>query len=334
MSFIGSPGVTYYIEIAQFNDGLGSTHEIGGNLIFNAFITNTNVTIGGVLRGRYFIPESGSIRKSFISLSNGPVDIRNMANNQIIAAERVVYKVNGIQTSYSEMMGLPQNQLGTIYWLPWYNNAQLDTQLRIGNVSNSTAHVNIFIAGTLRTPTPITLAPGASIRQSFPGVNNGPVQIVSDVNIVAAERVIYKVNGIPTSFSEMMGLPNAQLSTTYWLPWYNNVELDTQLRIGNVSNTAAHVNVYIAGTLRTPTPITLGVGQSTRLKFLGVNNGPVQIVSDVNIVAAERVVYTVNGIQRSFSEMMGLSNGALDSRYWMPWYNNLDLDTQLRIGLP
>ena len=58
------------------------------------------------------------------------------------------------------------------------------------------------------------------------------VQIVSDVPIVAAERVIYKVNGVNTSFTEMMALPDAWLSTSYYLPWYNNVDLDTQLRFG------------------------------------------------------------------------------------------------------
>jgi hypothetical protein len=30
----------------------------------------------------------------------------------------------------------------------------------------------------------------------------------------------------------MMALSNSQLNTTYWLPWYNNVDLDTQLRFG------------------------------------------------------------------------------------------------------
>jgi len=40
------------------------------------------------------------------------------------------------------------------------------------------------------------------------------------------------VNGINASFSEMMGLPANQLDTTYWLPWYNNVDLITQLRFG------------------------------------------------------------------------------------------------------
>jgi hypothetical protein len=75
------------------------------------------------------------------------------------------------------------------------------------------------------------LAAGKSTRRSY-AANNGPVKITSTQNIVAAERVIYKVNGIQTSYSEMMGLPDAQLDTAYWLPWYNNVDLDTQLRFG------------------------------------------------------------------------------------------------------
>ena len=42
---------------------------------------------------------------------------------------------------------------------------------------------------------PIPLAAGASTRVSFAGVNAGPVKIVSTQNIVAAERLIYKVAG-------------------------------------------------------------------------------------------------------------------------------------------
>jgi len=90
--------------------------------------------------------------------------------------------------------------------------------------------VHVFIGGVEMTGSPFTLAPGESTRQSF-AVNNGPVQIVSDQNIVAAERVIYKVNNVNTSFSEMMALSNSQLDTIYWLAWYNNIDLDTQLRL-------------------------------------------------------------------------------------------------------
>ena len=181
---------------------------------------------------------------------------------------------------------------------------------------------------------PIQLAAGASNRVSFAGVNNGPVKIQSNVNIVAAERLIYKVSGKNTSFTEMMALPNNQLDTTYWLPWYNNVDLDTQLRFANVSGSSAQVHVYIGGVEMPNSPFTLLPGESTRQSFTGVNNGPVQIVSNVNLVAAERLIYKVAGVNTSFSEMMALPNTQLDTTYWLPWYNNVDLDTQLRFGVP
>ena len=147
------------------------------------------------------------------------------------------------------MMALPNNQVDNIYWLPWYNNVGLDTQLRIANASTSAATVHIYIGGNEMTGSPFNLAVGESTRKSFPGINNGPVRIESDhgVPIVAAERLIYKVNGVNTSFSEMMALPASQLDTTYWLPLYNNVGLDTQLRFANTTTSMASVRIYVNG---------------------------------------------------------------------------------------
>ena len=278
------------------------------------------------------LPGGESTRVSY-PVNDGPVQI--VSDQNIVAAERVIYKVNNVQTSFSEMMALPASQVDDVYWLPWYNNLGLDTQLRIANVTATTASVQVLIAGEEMEGSPFTLEGGQSRRLSFEGVNGGPVQIISDQNIVAAERVIYKVQGNYTSFSETMALPEKQLDKSYWLPWYNNLGLlDTQLRIGNVSGSTATVHVFIAGNEVTPVEgIVLGVGASTRLSYL-VNDGPVQIVSDQNIVAAARVIYKVNNIQTSFSEMMALPNSQLDSTYWFPWYNNLGLDTQLRFGMP
>ncbi len=293
--------------------------------------SDIDVLISGVPQGKFGLPAGASTRAIFTGLNNGPVQIESMNSTSLIAAERVIYKVNGVNTSFTEMMGLPDSQLDTTYWLPWYNNVDLDTQLRIANVSNTTATVNVYIGGTLRTPTPLTLAPGASTRQSFAGVNSGPVQIVSDVNIVVAERVIYKAaGGVNTSFSEMMALPNSQLNTTYWLPWYNNVDLDTQLRIANVTDQPATVTVTIGGVPKAP--INLAAGESTRVSYAGVNAGPVKILSTQNIVVAERVIYKVNGKNTSFTEMMALPANQLDTTYWLPWYNSVDLDTQLRFS--
>jgi hypothetical protein len=293
-----------------------------------------HVYVGGVeMTGSPFTLLPGeSTRKSFVGIDNGPVKIES--NVDIVAAERVIYKVNNVPTSFSEMMALPNSQLDTAYWLPWYNNVDLDTQLRFANVSDQPISVHVFIGAQEMEGSPFTLLPGESTRKSFPGINSGPVKIVSDQNFVAAERVIYKVNGVNTSFSEMMGLPNKALDNIYWLPWYNNADLDTQLRFANVGNTTATVHVYVGGVEMTGSPFTLAPAASTRQSFAGANNGPVQIVSNIPIVAAERVIYKVNGVNTSFSEMMGLPNNSLDTIYWLPWYNNVDLDTQLRFGIP
>ena len=182
---------------------------------------------------------------------------------------------------------------------------------------------------------PIPLKAGQSKQISFAGVNNGPVKIVSNVHIVTAERVIYKVNNVNTSFSETMALPNQLLSNTYWFPWYHNSgNLDTQLRIANVSASSATVRVYIGAVQMTGSPFNLAAGASTRKSFAGINKGPVAIVSTQNIVAAERVIYRVNNTPTSFSEMMGLPQSQLNTTYWFPWYNNVDLFTEMRFAVP
>ncbi|HLF75832.1 MAG TPA: PQQ-dependent sugar dehydrogenase [Anaerolineales bacterium] len=290
------------------------------------------VRIAGTARGSFSACQRQVLQKSFPGLNNGPVEIRNIDNLPSIAAQQVIYRVSGVNTSFSEMMALPNSQLDNVYYLPWYNNVNLDTQLRIANVSGASATIHVSIAGVEMTGSPFTLAAGASTRKSFPGLNTGPVKIESDQNIVAAARVIYRVNSVNTSFSEMMALPDSQLNTAFWLPWYNNVDLDTQLRFANVSNLPATVHVSIGGAELQGSPFALGAGESIRRSFAGINAGPLQIESDQNILAAERVIYKVNGINTSFSEMMALPDSQLNTIYYLPWYNNVGLDTQLRVA--
>ena len=307
--------------------------------------TNIDVSIGGADQGSFGISSSGSlVQASFPTINNGPVKLAS--TTPILASERVIYKVNGTPTSFSEMMALPDSQLDTIYWLPWYNNKDLDTQLRFGNATNQPVTVRIWIGlqemttGCVPSPSvpyPYVLNQGQSLRVSCPSANNGPVKIVSTGgNIVAAERVIFKGNGVPTSYSEMIALPNNQLDSTYWLPWYNSKDLDTQLRVGNATdNQAATVHVRIAGQEMIGSPFTIAAGHSTRLSFAGINSGPVQIESDNNvpIVAAERVIYRAgSGVPLSFSEMMALPANQLSKTFWLPRFNNVDLDSQLRFA--
>ena len=297
--------------------------------------TNFTVEVAGAARGSFSPCRAQMSSKSFPGVNGGLVRIRNLDNLASLAAQGAVYRAGGVNTSYVEMMALPNSQVDNVYWLPWYNNVSLDTQLRFANVSGVTTSVQVFIAGQEVTGSPFTLGPGGSKRLSFPGIDRGPVQIVSEQNIVVSERVVYKVNGVNTSYSEMMALPEIQQDLIYWLPWYNSVGADTQLRFANISGSTASVHVTIAGQEMPGSPFTLAAGHSRRLSFAGINAGPVKIESDhgLPIVASERVIYkTSSGLPTSYSEMMALPNSQLGGTYWLPWYNNVGIATLLHLA--
>jgi hypothetical protein len=272
------------------------------------------------------------VRRSFIKLIAGPVEIFNVAGNQFVASERVILKVKGVDTSFSELMGMPARYVDKVYWMPWYNSQTLNSQLQIANISKTTATVRVRIGGKDMAGSPYTLAAGASIRRTYPNLNTGPVKIISNVPIVASQRVFYRVNGVYTSASEMMGMPNKRLDRIYWLPWYNSRTQDTQLQFANASTTAATIRVFIAGKRVPGSPFTLAPGKSVRKNFPNINNGPVKIMSNVKIAVSERVIYKVNRVPVSYSEMMGLPNTQVDKIHWIPVYNNKGLDTQLRFA--
>jgi len=132
-----------------------------------------------------------------------------------------------------------------------------------------------------------------------------------------------------------MGLPNSQADTKFWMPWYTQDSTTlTQLRVGNVSASPATVHVYMKGVEVAGSPFNLAVGASKRLSVAGINKGPVQIVSNVKVVASAGMTYKVGGKITSYSEMMALPNKLLDSIYWLPWYNNKTMKSQLLFGMP
>jgi len=59
------------------------------------------------------------------------------------APKLFIYKTNSVPIGFSEVMGLTDSQSNTTCRLHWYNNVVLDTQLWFGNVSSSTATVNV-----------------------------------------------------------------------------------------------------------------------------------------------------------------------------------------------
>ncbi|MCI0551309.1 MAG: PQQ-dependent sugar dehydrogenase, partial [Anaerolineae bacterium] len=96
-----------------------------------------DVLIAGSNMGHYVMPAGNSLREGYAGVDNGPAKIASTNSVDILAALRVIWKEPGLRTSYSEMMGLPTEQLSSEYWFPWYNNAtpnSMDQGFRIANV--------------------------------------------------------------------------------------------------------------------------------------------------------------------------------------------------------
>ncbi|HKY55116.1 MAG TPA: hypothetical protein VJM08_12455, partial [Anaerolineales bacterium] len=315
------------------------------------------VWVGNTKLDTITLAAGASIRKGY-TIDNGPIRIAcitcsNTGNDKIIAALRVIWKEPGFRASYSEMMGLPKEQLSSEYWFPWYNNASInsmDQGFRIANVDTASNNTVEVWVGPTKLDT-ITLAPGGSTRVGY-NIDNGPARIVCTTcsntgndKIIAALRVIWKEPGFRASYSEMMGLPKEQLSNEYWFPWYNNASInsmDQGFRIANVDTASGNtVEVWVGSTkLQT---ISLAAGGSTRVGY-NVDNGPIRIVCTTctntgndKIIAALRVIWKEPGFRASYSEMMGLPKEALSSEYWFPWYNNAavnSMDQGFRIAVP
>ena len=299
-----------------------------GGFTYNC-IPTINILIAGAPNGSYCLSSGQSISRSY-AVNNGPVKVQGVGGMLNIASARVAYTPDGgtTWTDFSEMLGLPANQATNTYWFPWYNNLQLDSQLRLANISSSPVTVTVTIAGVAQTP--ISLAVGQSLRVNY-FVNDGPVKVQSvGGNIVATLRVAYKTGATWTNFSEVLGIPATQLNTTYWFPWYNNVDLNTQIRFANVSSSPVTVTVTIGGVAQTPIP--LAAGQSTRV-FYPIDNGPVKVQSSGgNIIASMREAYMTGTTWTSFSETMGLAPQQAQTTYWFPWYNNVGMNSQLRFA--
>ena len=89
------------------------------------------VTIGGVLRGTYTLQPNEAVRVNYAGLDSGPVVVEGSVGVKIISAIREAWAVNGVTTSFTQLMGLPFEQLSSIFWFPAYNNVTLNEQLRI-----------------------------------------------------------------------------------------------------------------------------------------------------------------------------------------------------------
>jgi peptide/nickel transport system substrate-binding protein len=283
---------------------------------------NVNLNVAGSLKEAYDLVRLKSRRVSYPNLNNGPVQVQSADTDPILASQRVIY--NGI--SYSEMMGLPAEQLSKEYLFPYYNNVAMDSQLRVSNVGGADTTIKVYLGSSSTPIDSYTLAAGGATRKNYTGRNSGPLRVTSSAsNILTTIRVLYAGN----SYSELMGLPAGQLAKEYLFPYYNNVAMDSQLRVSNVGGADTTIKVYLGSSSTPIDSYTLAAGGATRKNYANKNSGPLRVTSsDSNILTTIRVLYAGN----SLSELMGYPVSQLAQKYWYPVYDNSLLDSQLRVS--
>jgi beta-lactamase superfamily II metal-dependent hydrolase len=307
------------------NHPLGGTGTGNGNFTGAAYAIarspSLDVSLAGTVIDSYYMIQNNSKRQSYPGQNHGPVKIFDVGSTKIIASQRVIYG----GWSYSEMMGLPFEQLSKEYLFPYYNNVAMDSQLRVSNVGGADTTIKVYLGSDTNPIDSYTLAAGGATRKNYP-FNSGPLRVTSSTsNILATIRVLYANR----SYSEMMGLPVEQLSKEYLFPYYNNVAMDSQLRVSNVGGADTIITVYLGSSTTPIDSYTLAAGGATRKNYGGKNSGPLRVTStDSNILATIRVLYAGS----SLSELMGFPTGQLAKEYWYPVYDNAAVDSQLRVS--
>jgi murein DD-endopeptidase MepM/ murein hydrolase activator NlpD len=283
---------------------------------------NIEVTVGNNPKGNFPLNAKENRRESFLSTNNGPVNLISLNQMPFLSSQRVIYA----RTSYSEMMGLPVEQLTKEYLFPYYNNVAMDSQVRVSNVGGVETTIKVYLGSN---PDPIdsyTLAAGGATRKNYAGRNGGPLRVTSSAsNILATIRVLYG----GSSLSELMGFPANLLAKEYLFPYYNNVAMDSQLRVSNVGGASTTISVYLGSSTTPIDQYTLAAGGASRKNYPGKNSGPLRVTSSASdILTTIRVLYAGS----SLSELMGFPVGQLSQSYWYPVYDNATLDSQLRVS--
>jgi len=134
-----------------------------------------------------------NITPTFSGWMGGPVEV--IASGDVIATQRVVFG-----PSFEEVPGTLVGSLGGQYHWAWYDQQSpgMTNWVLVSNQSGHTISYTIKVTGN-----PVasgTLAAGASVTPTFPGVMGGPVEVIADGPVMASQRVLY--NGY---FNEVLG---------------------------------------------------------------------------------------------------------------------------------
>lgn len=321
---------------ASASQGLTYQLSIGGiNRDLSAFSN------GAVAPGASITPYYGDM--------GGPVVATSSTGGRGIVSQRILWPRGG--SSLEEVLGTDRGKLSSNFFWTWYDQLSSGYQnwIMIANPSaTETVRAEVLIAGQpmqnrLNPASPdylqyyFEIAPGANVTPTFPGIQNGPVEVraykadglwntPADRRVVMASQRVLSGNG--SAFNEAVGVPAEELVSDYYWPWYDDVNGLNWLMMSNPDVAPVTYRIDIGGGCDmsgvwngTPNTIcqsgTINGGE-INYQRLGVVNGPVHVytLNGGRIIASQRILFG-----SSFGETMGYPAADLSSTYHWTWYD-------------
>ncbi len=238
------------------------------------------VYIGGGAnpRGTYTLGPHQTVTPTYPGLMNGPVRVictsGCSAGGRLIVSQRMLYK-----NSFEEVQGTPPAGMDTEMDFGWYDEQSpgMKSWQLISNPDPTSpgAAASVYINSTSPNPIYSAAVPGGGrVTPQFPGVMNGPVNVMGSGVLLASQRVLYN----STSFNELVGLPRyatgqqigammPDLQLLYMnAEWADSTsrQLTVEFRIMNygqkeaLSASVDRVDADNGVTAATPLPVSLG----------------------------------------------------------------------------
>ncbi len=243
---------------------------------------------------------------TFPGKMGGPVEVMAYApggnwtdeGRDVIASQRVLS--NG-GTSFNEVPGIPASSISNDYLWSWYDNlsAGYSDWILISNPSYQyPVSYQIKIGGVVLPGGTGTIAPRSTVAPTFPGRQDGPVEVIASAPVIATQRTT-----AGPSFEEVPGVSRGSLAADYHWTWYDNQSPGSTnwILVANPGDTAADFQIKIAGTAQSCDNCTVPAHGRVFRTFPGVMGGPVEVSSSSPVVASQRELW--NGY---FNEVPGV----------------------------
>lgn len=271
----------------------------------------------------YTIAAGGRQYFRYNGLMDGPVKVVSKNGAPIFTTQRSLYS-----SSFCEIAGIPSTSLDTSYYFPWYDDLYMQTWVLVGNPSTTqTVQIDLFV-GSMQRENDYVIPAGGRQYFRYNGVMDGPTRIVANRPVFVTQRSLYPGTG-PASFSEVAGLSNASLDMTYYFPWYDCLYMQTWILVGNPDVSASvPIDLYI-GSAQKENGYSIPAGGRAYFKYDGLMDGPVRVVSPsgMTIFTTQRSLYS-----SSFCEVPGIAASSLAQTYFLPWYDDLYMQTWVLVG--